>query len=100
MISEAVIDDVDGMALSDLIEKLHTLTGRGITYTITECLLDQVRFCFYLKCRHSIDGSKFPFIIRIHWFFQSFQAFERVLDADSATHSYNNAAYMLSETPT
>lgn len=32
-----------GMVLSDLFNKLYTLTvGRGITYTITECLLDQV----------------------------------------------------------
>lgn len=31
------------MVLSDLFNKLHSLTvGRGITYTITECLLDQV----------------------------------------------------------
>lgn len=40
-VSEAVIDD--GMVLSDLFNKLYNLTvGRGITYTITECLLDQV----------------------------------------------------------
>lgn len=40
-VSEAVIDG--GMVLSDLFNKLYTLTvGRGITYTITECLLDQV----------------------------------------------------------
>lgn len=40
-VSEAVIDD--GMVLSDLFSKMHTLTvDRGITYTITECLLDQV----------------------------------------------------------
>lgn len=41
-VSEAVIDDE--MVLSDLFNKLYNLTvGRGITYTITECLLDQVR---------------------------------------------------------
>lgn len=40
-VSGAVIDD--GMVLSDLFSKLYSLTvGRGITYTITECLLDQV----------------------------------------------------------
>lgn len=40
-VSGAVIDD--GVVLSDLFNKLHSLTvGRGITYTITECLLDQV----------------------------------------------------------
>lgn len=33
----------DGMVFSELIDKLHTLTvDRGITYTVTECLLDQV----------------------------------------------------------
>lgn len=37
----AVIDD--GMVLSDLFNKLYALTvGRGITFTLTECLLDQV----------------------------------------------------------
>lgn len=42
-VSEAVIDD--GLELSDLFSKLYNLTvGRGITYTITECLLDQVRW--------------------------------------------------------
>lgn len=41
IVSEAVIDD--GMVLSDLYSKLYALTvGRGITFTITECLLDQV----------------------------------------------------------
>lgn len=40
-VSEAVIDD--GMVLSDLFNKLYNLTvGRGITYRVTECLLDQV----------------------------------------------------------
>lgn len=40
-VSEAVIDD--GMVLSDLFNKLYNLAvGRGITYTVTECLLDQV----------------------------------------------------------
>lgn len=40
-VSEAVIDD--GIALSDLFNKLYNLTmDRGIIYTITECLLDQV----------------------------------------------------------
>lgn len=40
-VSEAVIDD--GMVLSDLFNKLYALTvGRGITFTVTECLLDQV----------------------------------------------------------
>lgn len=40
-VSGAVIDN--GLVLSDLFNKLHSLTvGRGITYTITECLLDQV----------------------------------------------------------
>lgn len=33
----------DGIALSDLFNKLYNLTmDRGIIYTITECLLDQV----------------------------------------------------------
>lgn len=42
-VSEAVIDD--GVVLSDLFNKLHALTmDRGITFTITECLLDQVSF--------------------------------------------------------
>lgn len=41
MLSELVIED--GMVFSELIDKLHTLTvDRGITYTVTECLLDQV----------------------------------------------------------
>lgn len=41
-VSEAVIDE-SGTFLSDLFNKLHNLTvGRGISYTITECLLDQV----------------------------------------------------------
>lgn len=40
-LSEAVIDD--GMVFSELVDKLYKLTvDRGITYTITECLLDQV----------------------------------------------------------
>lgn len=42
--SEAVIND-DGIIFSELLDKLHTLTiDRGITYTISECLLDQVYF--------------------------------------------------------
>lgn len=45
-VSEAVIDD--GVVLSDLFSKLYSLTvGRGITYTITECLLDQVSIGFF-----------------------------------------------------
>lgn len=43
LLSEPVIED--GMVFSELIDKLHTLTiDRGITYTVTECLLDQVSF--------------------------------------------------------
>lgn len=45
-VSEAVIDD--GMVLSDLYNKLYALTvDRGITFTITECLLDQVSRVVY-----------------------------------------------------
>lgn len=41
MLPEPVIEN--GIILSELIDKLHTLTvDRGITYTVTECLLDQV----------------------------------------------------------
>lgn len=41
---ETVIND--GMIFSELLNKLHELTiGRGIIYTITECLLDQVSYC-------------------------------------------------------
>lgn len=50
-VSTAVIND--GIIFSELLNKLHTLTiGRGIIYTITECLLDQVSD-IYLKLAFS-----------------------------------------------
>lgn len=43
--SVSTVDILDGIDFSELFDKLHKLTvGRGIFYTITECLLDQVRF--------------------------------------------------------
>lgn len=47
LVSEAVIDD--GMIFSELVDKLHMLSvDRGITFTITECLLDQVSVAIHL----------------------------------------------------
>lgn len=39
---ELKMSEIGGTTFSDLFNRLHSLTvGRGILYTITECLLDQ-----------------------------------------------------------
>lgn len=91
-VPEAVLDD--GMDLSDVFNKLHNLTvGRGITYTITECLLDQVSTQSIIV----LGTFMFNSVLNLFLSFQ-FQAFERLLDSET-THSYYNSAYT-SETPT
>lgn len=56
-VSEAVIDD--GMIFSELVDKLYMLSvDRGITFTITECLLDQVSTPFIFSSTSEISNKK------------------------------------------
>lgn len=66
MTSVPTADLLDGIEFSELFDKLHSLTvDRGIFYTITECLLDQVCISKFLLCFKLKYYSLSPYFLRL-----------------------------------